>query len=137
LTNNLVRMKKLTQAEEQLMQVLWSIKSGGYVKNILELLDEPKPHNNTVATLLKILVEKGFVGIKNPNRNNLYYPLVTKSTYSEQSIEELTERYFEGSYSNVVSFLVDKKQMSIEDLELLLKELKNKKHSFRKSRPLY
>jgi len=137
LTNNLVRMKKLTQAEEQLMQVLWSIKSGGYVKNILELLDEPKPHNNTVATLLKILVEKGFVGIKNPNRNNLYYPLVTKSTYSEQSIEELTERYFEGSYSNVVSFLVDKKQMSIEDLELLLKELKNKKHSLRKSRTLY
>lgn len=137
MTNNLVRMKKLTQAEEQLMQVLWSIKSGGYVKDILELLDEPKPHNNTVATLLKILVEKGFVGIKNPNRNNLYYPLVTKSTYSEQSIEELTERYFEGSYSNVVSFLVDKKQMSIEDLELLLKELKNKKHSLRKSRPLY
>ena len=137
MTNNLVIMKKLTQAEEQLMQVLWSLKSGGYVKDILELLDEPKPHNNTVATLLKILVEKGFVGIKNPNRNNLYYPLVTKSTYSEQSIEELTERYFEGSYSNVVSFLVDKKQMSIEDLELLLKELKNKKHSLRKSRTLY
>jgi predicted transcriptional regulator len=72
------------------------------------------------------LVDKGFVGIKNPNRNNLYYPLVTKSTYSEQSIEGLTERYFEGSYSNVVSFLVDKKQMSIEDLELLLKALKSK-----------
>ncbi|WP_291403909.1 BlaI/MecI/CopY family transcriptional regulator [Daejeonella sp.] len=120
-------MKKLTQAEEQIMQVLWSLKTGGYVKDILELLDEPKPHNNTVATLLKILVEKGFVGIKNPNRNNLYYPLVSKSKYSEQSIEGLTERYFEGSYSNVVSFLVDKKQMSIEDLELLLKELKNKK----------
>lgn len=119
-------MKKLAQAKKQIMQVLWSLKSGGYVKDILELLDEPKPHNNTVATLLKILVEKGFVGIKNPNRNNLYYPLVTKSTYSEQSIEGLTERYFEGSYSNVVSFLVDKKQMSIEDLELLLKALKNK-----------
>ena len=62
------------------------------------------------------------MGIKNPNQNNLYYPLITKSTYSEQSIEGLTERYFEGSNSNVVSFLVDKKQMSIEDLELLLKE---------------
>lgn len=120
-------MKKLTQAEEQIMQVLWSLKSGGYIKDFLELLDDPKPHNNTVATLLKILVEKGFVGIKNPNRNNLYYPLVSKSAYSEQSIEGLTARYFEGSYSNVVSFLVDKKQMSIEDLELLLKELKDKK----------
>ncbi|WP_090702545.1 BlaI/MecI/CopY family transcriptional regulator [Daejeonella rubra] len=120
-------MKKLTQAEEQIMQVLWSLKAGGYVKDILEMLDDPKPHNNTVATLLKILVEKGFVGIKNPNRNNLYYPVVSKSLYSAQSIEGLTERYFDGSYSNVVSFLVDKKQMSIEDLELLLKELKNKK----------
>ncbi len=127
MTINLVKMKKLTQAEEQIMQVLWSLKEGGYVKDILELLEEPKPHNNTVATLLKILVEKGFVGIKNPNRNNLYYPIVSKSSYSKQSIEGLTERYFEGSYSNVVSFLVDKKQMSIEDLELLLKELKNKK----------
>ena len=119
-------MKKLTQAEEQIMQVLWSLKAGGYVKDILELLDEPKPHNNTVATLLKILVEKGIVGIKNPNRNNLYYPLVTKSTYSEQSIKGLTARYFIGSYSNVVPFLVDKKKMSIEDLELLLKALKSK-----------
>ena len=94
-------MKKLTQAEEQIMQVLWSLNAGGYVKDILELLDEPKPHNNTVATLLKILVEKGFLGIKNPNRNNLYYPLVSKSAYSEQSIEGLAARYFEGSYSNV------------------------------------
>lgn len=127
MTNYLVRMKKLTQAEEQIMQVLWSLKTGGYVKDILEMLDDPKPHNNTVATLLKILVEKGFVGIKNPNRNNLYYPLVSKSLYSAKSIAGLTERYFEGSYSNVVSFLVDKKQMSIEDLELLLKELKTKK----------
>ena len=102
-------------------------KTGGYVKDILELLDEPKAHNHIVATLPKIWVEKGVIEIKNANRNNLYYPLVTKYTYSEQSIVGLTERYFEGSYSNVVSFLVDKKQMSIEDLELLLKELKNKK----------
>jgi predicted transcriptional regulator len=46
-------MKKLTQAEEQIMQALWSLKTGGYVKDILELLDEPKPHNNTVATLIR------------------------------------------------------------------------------------
>jgi len=46
-------MKKLTQAEEQIMQALWSLKSGGYVNDILELLDEPKPHNNTVATLIR------------------------------------------------------------------------------------
>ncbi|MFM2440092.1 MAG: hypothetical protein RLZ16_1091 [Bacteroidota bacterium] len=121
-------MKKLTQAEEQIMQALWSLDTGGYIKDLLEVLEEPKPHHNTLATLLKILVEKQFVGIQNPNRNNFYHPLVAKSEYSAQRIEGLTERYFEGSYSNVVSFLVDKKQMSIEDLELLLQQLKNKSH---------
>jgi BlaI family penicillinase repressor len=121
-------MKKLTQAEEQIMQALWSLDTGGYIKDLLEALDEPKPHHNTLATLLKILVEKQFVGIRNPNRNNFYHPLVSKSEYSAQRIEGLTERYFEGSYSNVVSFLVDKKQMSIQDLELLLEQLKNKRN---------
>ncbi|WP_395808411.1 BlaI/MecI/CopY family transcriptional regulator [Daejeonella sp.] len=101
-------------------------KTGGYVKDILELLDEPKAHNHIVATLPKIWVEKGVIEIKNANRNNLYYPLVTKYTYSEQSIEQLTKSYFERLNCNVVSFVVDKKQMSIEDLELVLKELKNK-----------
>jgi len=69
-----------------------------------------------------------FVGIQNPNRNNFYHPLVSKSAYSGKRIEGLTENYFEGSYANVVSFLVDKKQMSIEDLELLLQQLKNKQN---------
>ena len=46
-------MKKLTQAEEQIMQALWSLDQGGYIKDILEALDAPKPHHNTVATLLK------------------------------------------------------------------------------------
>ena len=96
--------------------------------DVLEAIDEPKPHHNTVATLLKILVEKEFVGIQNPNRNNFYHPLVSKSAYSGKRIEGLTENYFEGSYANVVSFLVDKKQMSIEDLELLLQQLKNKRN---------
>ena len=121
-------MKKLTLAEEQIMQALWSIDQGGYIKDILEALEAPKPHHNTVATLLKILVEKGFVGIQNPNRNNFYHPLVSKAAYSGKRIEGLTESYFDGSYANVVSFLVDKKQMSIEDLELLLQQLKNKLH---------
>jgi len=119
-------MKKLTQAEEQIMSALWTLNKGGFIKDVLEALEEPKPHHNTIATLLKILVEKQFVGIQNPNRNNFYYPLVSKDEYSTQSIEGLTDRYFEGSYSNVVSFLVDKKQMSIAELELLLKQLKKK-----------
>ncbi|MHA8053841.1 BlaI/MecI/CopY family transcriptional regulator [Aquirufa sp. Wall-65K1] len=119
-------MKKLTQAEEQIMQVIWTLPEGGFLKDIIENLPEPKPHSNTIATLLKILVEKDFVGISNPNRNNLYFAKVSKQEYSGQRIAGLAESFFEGSYTNVVSFLVDKKQMSIEDLELLLSQLKSK-----------
>lgn len=119
-------MKKLTQAEEQVMQVIWNLSEGGFLKDIIELLPEPKPHSNTVATLLKILVEKGFVQISNPNRNNLYSAKVSKRDYSGQRMAGLTESFFDGSYTNVVSYLVDKKQMSIEDLELLLANLKSK-----------
>ncbi len=119
-------MKKLTQAEEQIMQVLWGLGKGGFLKDILENLQDSKAHHNTIATLLKILVEKGFVGIKNPNRNNFYYPIVSKEKYSKQRIAGLAENYFEGSYANVISFLVSNKQMSIKDLEILLKQLKKK-----------
>ena len=119
-------MKKLTQAEEQVMKVIWNLSEGGFLKDIIELLPEPKPHSNTVATLLKILVEKDFVQISNPNRNNLYYAKFSKLDYSGQKMAGLTESFFEGSYSKVVSHLVDRKQMSIEDLELLLHNLKSK-----------
>lgn len=119
-------IKKLTAAEEQIMQTLWSLGEGGFMKDILEHLSETKPHYNTVGTLLKILVEKKFVGIKNPNRNNFYYPLVTKEEYSASGIKSIAENYFQGSYKNVVSFLIDKKEMSIDDLELLLRQLKKK-----------
>ena len=119
-------MKKLTQAEEQIMHALWALENGGFLKDIIEHLPEPRTHHNTVATLLKILVEKEFVGIQNPNRNNFYTALISKEEYSQQRIAGLTESFFEGSYPNVVSFLVQKKQMSIKELELLLKQLKNK-----------
>ena len=121
-------MKKLTQAEEQIMQVIWNLPEGGFLKDIIELLPEPKAHSTTIATLLKILVEKEFVKISNPNRNNLYSALISKEHYSGQRMAGLTESFFEGSYSNVVSFLVDKNQMSIKDLENLIEQLKAKQN---------
>ena len=59
-TKKLVMPKQLTKAEEQLMQVLWKLDKG-FLKDIIDAMPEPKPHPNTVSTILKILVEKGFV----------------------------------------------------------------------------
>lgn len=118
-------MNKLTKAEEQVMQYLWQIEKG-FLKDVLELFPDPKPHTNTISTILKILIEKGFVDHKTFGRQHEYFPIVSKESYSGRSIKSLVKNYFEGSYKNAVSFLVEKNEISVEDLEVLLKELKNK-----------
>jgi len=120
-------MKPLTKAEEQIMQVLW--KSGkAFLREVVEQMPSPKPHQNTVATLLKILMEKDFVGILLIGRNHQYYPLVTKEEYSKRTMKQLVKGYFEGSFSNVVSFLVKENNISVAELESLLKQIKKQKN---------
>lgn len=119
------QIQSLTKAEEQIMQYLWKLQKG-FLKDVLELFPQPKPHTNTVSTILKVLKEKGFVDYEVFGRQHQYFPLITKEQYTGKSMKSLVKNYFKGSYKNVVSFLVEKNEMSVEDLEMLLKELKKK-----------
>ena len=121
-------MKQLTRAEEQIMQALWRLEKG-FLREVLEELPVPRPHQNTVATLLKILVEKEFVGTRSIGRNHQYFPIVRKEDYSKRSMKQLVKGYFEGSFSNVVSFLVKENNVSVEELEDLLRQIKKQKKS--------
>jgi len=118
-------MKPLTRAEEQVMKVLWQLGSG-LLMEIVEKMPKPQPHKNTVATILKTLVDKDFVRVEPLGRIHRYHPAISKDDYSRASLTNVAKGYFEGSFSNVVSFLVDDKKLSVEDLELLLKQLKKK-----------
>jgi BlaI family transcriptional regulator, penicillinase repressor len=118
-------MKNLTKAEEQIMQVIWKLEKA-FLREILDELPAPKPHSNTVATIIKILVDKEFVGITVFGRTHQYHPLVTKETYSKSTMKSLVKGYFEGSFSNAVSFMVKENNISLDELELLLKQLKKK-----------
>lgn len=118
-------MKTLTKAEEQIMQILWSIEKG-FLKDVMEAIPEPKPHNNTISTILKILVEKEFVSYQVFGRQHQYYPLVLKDEYSKGTLKNFVGDYFQGSFKDAVSFLVKKDQLSLDELELLLNELKKK-----------
>jgi predicted transcriptional regulator len=118
--------KQLTKAEEQIMQVIWKLEKA-FLREIIEGLPAPRPHNNTVATILKILVEKEFVGIKTFGRMHQYYPIIAKDAYSKNTMKNFVKGYFEGNYSNAVSFMVKENGLSIEELELLLKQLKKNK----------
>jgi len=119
-------MKTLTKAEEEVMQALWKIDSA-FLKDITNEMPEPKPHQNTVATILKILVEKKFVGIEIFGRMHRYFPLVAKEVYSKGRVKSLVKKYYEGSFSNIVSSMVKENNLSIEELEILVKQLKKSK----------
>jgi predicted transcriptional regulator len=117
--------KTLTRAEEQIMQVIWKLDKA-FLREIIEELPAPKPHNNTVATIIKILVEKEFLGINVYGRMHQYYPLISKEAYSKSTMKSFIKGYFEGSFSNAVSFMVKENNLSVEELELLLKQLRKK-----------
>jgi BlaI family transcriptional regulator, penicillinase repressor len=120
-------MKILTKAEEQVMQVLWKLEKG-FLREIIDAMPAPKPHQNTVATLLKILVDKEFVSITVLGRQHLYIPLVGKDEYSKRTMKQMVKGYFEGSFSNVVSFMVKENNISIEELESLLAQIKKQQN---------
>jgi predicted transcriptional regulator len=120
-------MKTLTKAEEQVMQVLWKLENA-FLREIVDEMPNPKPHQNTVATLLKILVEKEFVNITVIGRQHQYSPLISKEEYSKKTMKQMVKGYFEGSFSNVVSFMVKENNISVEELESLLQQIKKQQN---------
>lgn len=121
-------MKSLTKSEEQVMQVLWKLKQG-FLKDLLDNCPDPKPHSNTIATILKILVEKGFVEYEVQGRNNIYRAKISKTEYGKKSINNLVKGYFEGSPAKLVSQFVSENKLSIEDLEALLQQIRSSKNN--------
>jgi BlaI family transcriptional regulator, penicillinase repressor len=120
-------MKILTKAEEQVMQVLWKLNKS-FLRDIVESMPVPKPHQNTVATLLKILIEKEFVAVNVLGRQHEYYTLLSKEEYSKRTMKQMVKGYFEGSFSNIVSFMVKENNISIEELESLLQQIKKQQN---------
>jgi predicted transcriptional regulator len=119
--------KPLTKAEEQVMWALWKLEKG-FLKDVLEATPEPRPHPNTVATLLKILVEKGYVAYEVQGRNNIYKPLITKVEYGKKSINQLVKGYFEGSPGRLVSQFISDNRLTLEELEALLQQIRSSKN---------
>lgn len=115
-------MKQLTKAEEEIMQALWKLQKTN-VKSIIEILPNPKPAYNTVSTIVRILESKGFVDYEKLGKSHIYYPIVDKELYSNQSLNMLVDNYFQGSFKSMVSFFVKKNDVDLNDIEALLNEI--------------
>ncbi|WP_190810924.1 BlaI/MecI/CopY family transcriptional regulator [Flagellimonas sp. S3867] len=119
-------MKQLTKAEEEVMQLLWQLEKAN-VASLLQELPEPKPAYNTISTIIRILEDKGFVDHEKVGKGHIYFPLVKKEEYSNQSISKLVDGYFQGSFKSMVSFFMKNNDISLSELEEIMQKIKNEK----------
>lgn len=116
------KAQELTQAELQIMQVVWA-KERVFVKDVLAEMPEPKPAYNTVSTFIRILEKKGFIGHTAYGKTYEYYPLIPKEEYTGTYMTGVLNNFFGGSLSRLVSFFSDNKGISLEEADEILKML--------------
>ena len=115
--------KPLTKAEESVMQALWQY-DAAFIKDVIAAMPTPRPHYNTVSTLLKILVEKGYVQSELIGNAHRFSATVSKADYSRKSVKQLIKGYFNNSFADMVSFFAADKELDISELEAILKKMK-------------
>ena len=117
-------MKKLTNKEEELMQMFWE-RGAMFVKDIVGLYAEPKPHFNTVSTMVRALEAKGFLDHEAFGNTYRYYPIISHEQFSKGVLGNVVNRYFKNSYRQVVSALIEEEKISVEELQELMCKIQN------------
>ena len=117
-------MKKLTKKEEEIMNLFWD-KGAMFVKELLEYYDEPKPHFNTLSTMVRTLEANGYLSHKAYGNSYQYYPIVTREEYAGSSFKGIISSYFNNSYLSAVSALVKEEKITIEELKGLIEQIEN------------
>ncbi|MBK5721283.1 BlaI/MecI/CopY family transcriptional regulator [Dysgonomonas sp. Marseille-P4677] len=112
---------QLTKAEEQIMQILWTMDEAT-VQDILKGFSDNKPARTTIATVLNILENKNFVDHRSEGRLNIYRAIVSKEAYSKKQLFGFVKDYFNGSFSSMVSFFAKESNLSIEQMDEMLEE---------------
>ncbi len=119
-----MKMKELTKAEEQIMQILWDLEKG-FVKDVLEQFPEPKPAYNTVSTICRILVKKGFLDHKAYGNSHQYYPLIGKEVYTKEYLNNFVDSYFGNSIEQLVSFFSRQNKVDMGEAERIIELMQN------------
>ena len=115
-------MKKLTKKEEEIMNLFWD-KGSMFVRELLEHYDEPKPHFNTLSTMVRNLEANGYVSHKAYGNSYQYYPVVSRKDYAGGSFKGIISSYFKNSYLSAVSTLLKEEKITVEELKELIKQI--------------
>lgn len=120
---------KLTAAEEQLMQYIWK-HDKMVLKDLIDSYTDPKPAKTTVATTVKKLIDKGFVGYNEIGNTRLYFAIVKKENYFSKQMKNMIKQFFDNSTAQFASFFAKDATLTKDELQklrdLIDDELKNK-----------
>lgn len=119
-------MKKLTKKEDQIMQVVWRLQSV-FIRDIIAELPDPKPHYNTVATIVKILVKKGFLTSQLLGNTHQYSPAVPFEEYRDQDLGDIKKKYFSNSLPKMLAHFARSEDLSEQEIEELIDLIKKNK----------
>ena len=119
-------MVKLAKREEQIMQVYWDL-GKAFIRDIIPLLPDPKPHYNSVATMVKILEEKGFLDHEVVGNMYSYYPVVSREDYQKHALKDIVNQYFGNSYTRMLAYFAREQNLGEAELKEILEIIKNEK----------
>ena len=120
------KLTELTRGEEEIMQILWKL-GDAVVNEIIAETKEPHPKYTTVATFLKILENKGFVGHTSEGKSHRYHPLVGREEYARGVMSSVLTSYFDGSLVQMVSFFSRHEDISVKEMDEILEIMRNAK----------
>ena len=116
-------MIKLAKREEQIMQAFWDLDKA-FIKEIIPQLPNPKPHYNSVATMVKILEEKGFLDHTTIGNVYQYFPLISREEYQQHAMKDIVSQYFDNSYPRMLAFFAKQQNLSEAELKEILQHIK-------------
>jgi BlaI family penicillinase repressor len=120
-------MKRLSEKEEALMKIIWEMEKA-FAKEVREALPEPRPHINTVATILRRLADKGFLLYEDFGSTYRYKPAITRKQYNNKVVKPLLKGLFGNSIKNAVAFFAEEEDISLKELKEIVKMIENKKN---------
>ena len=119
-------MQKLAKREEQIMQAMWQL-GHAFIKEVINEMPDPKPHYNTIATMVKILEDKGFLEHEAIGNVFRYYPVISKERYQQHAMTDIVNQYFDSSYPNMLIFFAKEQKISEEELNEIVNLIKSQK----------
>ena len=119
-------MVKLAKREEQIMQVYWEL-GKAFIKEVIPHLPSPRPHYNSVATMVKILEEKGFLDHEAVGNLYCYFPVISKEAYQKHAMKDIVRQYFDNSYPRMLAFFAKEQNLSEDELKEILEMIKSNK----------